>query len=202
MNIINKCLFLLLTFFILVTQGSHAKEPRVALLIGTIRSGEDAHKVTVNQVEVIRLHIKKGGNFLTGVDKVNGVVFDANGNKIMDIEFVDDGDKSKGDGKAMDGIYMTIVRFPSEGLYTIEAALEVKDYPLRVTRLSKSPPRRGFSRSEALGEPFNATFSLTASLSVVADSTVEVLPIPSGMPDYPFRDDEEPDRATDAEKTK
>ena len=144
----------------------------------------------VNQDEVFYLHIWKDSEFLTGMDKINGVVFDANKNKIMDIEFVDNGDRSKGDGKAMDGFYTTIARFPKEGLYTIEVVLDAKDIPLRVTKLAMMPPMGGFTRSEALQDPFNATFNRTASLSVWADSTVEALPIPRGIPNFPFRDEE------------
>jgi len=187
-------LFCTVVFFVVYGISiSLAKEPEVILGIGTIRRGEEAYRVTVNQVEVIQLCIIKIGDFLTGVDKIDGAVFDANGEKIMDIEFVDDGDREKGDGKRMDGIYSTIVIFPSEGSYTIKAALEVKDYPLRVTRLSVTRPREEVPRSWLLGDPINMTFSLTASLDVVADSTVEVLPIPTGMPDYGFWDEEEPE---------
>jgi len=195
LNIIKECTFLLLMIFVAGYQlyGSHARAPELVLIVSTIRAGEDAHKVTVNQVEVIQLCIIKTGDFLTGVDKIDGAVFDANGNEIMDLEFVDDGDREKGDGKRMDGIYSTIVIFPSEGSYTIKAALEVKDYPLRVTRLSMTRPREEVPRSWLLGDPINMTFSLTASLDVVADSTVEVLPIPTGMPDYGFWDEEEPE---------
>ena len=197
-NIENKSNSII-EFNYIVNSLASDKSEEIALIISTIRPGEEAQKVTVNQEEYIRLLIIKGGDFLTGVETVNGAVLDANGNKIMDIKFVDDGDISKGDGKAMDGIYSTIIRFPSEGLYTIEAALEVKDLPLRTTLLSMTAPRGGFSKSEALGKPFNATFSRTASLSVVAGSTVEVLPIPTGM-NHRFRDDEESNGRADAEK--
>ena len=191
-KIAKKCWIMLLSLFIVCGVSSvHAREPEVVLIIATIRIGEDAHKVTVNQVECIRLHIIKNGDFLTGLDKVDGVVFDENGNRIMDIEFFDNGDISKGDSKRMDGTYSAIVNFPGEGSYSIEAALEVKDYPLRPTRLSMTRPREEVPRTWLLGDPFNATFSLKASLSVIADSTVEVLPIPTGMSDYGFWDKEE-----------
>jgi hypothetical protein len=142
--------------------------------------------MTVNQDEVFQLHIRRGIDSLTGIDKVNGAVYDTGRNKIMDIEFVDNGDMSKGDAKAMDGIYSTIIKFPSEGLYSIEAVLEVKDIPLRVTRLAMTSPMFGVEGWECLGAPFDATFNLTASLNVVADSKAEPFPKPVAMEDYGF----------------
>jgi len=167
-----------------INNSLTASESEEISLIISSRRALDIQMVSVNQDEVLQLYIYRGGDFLTGADKVSGTVFDNNKKKIMDIEFVDNGDITKGDAKAMDGIYSTVVNFPRSGSYSIEAALEAKDLPLRVTRLALIPPAGGFKSWVPLEEPFNVTFSRTASLSVEADEEVEPLPFPIATPDY------------------
>ena len=181
-----------LRFDCMVNSSASRKSEEYTLSISTTRV-ENAQMVTVDNDEVFQLFLCRGSEFLTGIDKFNGAVYDVDNNKIMDVEFVDNGDKSKGDAKAMDGIYSTIVRFPDKGLYNIEVNLEDKGSALRETRLALMPPLRGFDTFVPLGVPFKEVFSRTALLSVVADYSVAPLPRPVAAPDYSAHDDDDDD---------
>jgi hypothetical protein len=178
-----------LEFDYMVSSLASNKFDDYNLFITTTRA-ENAEIVPVDQNEVLQLYICRGSDFLTGVNKVYGTLYDANKNRVMSIEFVDDGDVSKGDAKAMDGIYSAIVRFPKDGLYSIEAALEVKDFPLRVTRRAFMPPKE-VDDWEEFDAPFSATFSRTALLSVLADPNVKPLPVPTVIPDKNGNEDDD-----------
>ena len=179
-----------LGFNCMVNRKSSKKPEEYTLTISTTRA-ENTQMVTVRQDEVLQLIICKGSSFLTGFDVVKGAVYDVNSKKVMDVEFMDNGDKSKGDAKAKDGIYSTVVRFPEKGLYNIEVDLDEIGLPIMETNLAVMPPKGGLDSFMRLGEPFKDIFSRTALLSVVADSSVLPMPRPSAVPNYSAHDDDD-----------
>jgi uncharacterized protein YegL len=133
---------------------------------------EEPQEVNTKGKEKLYAVVTKDGELLTGIDSISGAIYDEKGTKVSDVLFRDDGNLTTGDSQALDGFYSAYVTFPSGGTYTVQASVSASGAQVRTTALS----RADVSESTALGTPFSATFSRSASLTLVANSSLDPSP--------------------------